>query len=288
MISIIISSYQPEYFAALEKSIAETVGVPYEIIKIDNPAVMSICEAYKKGAAKAKFNHYLFLHEDVIFHTKNWGANLLHHLSINKTGVIGIAGGSYVPKSPSGWSTLRPYNHLSILQNDKSKKNISHYKMEGSKNKVFGVDGVFLAVSKATYLTNPFNEKMKGFHGYDLDFSLRISKTLNNYVVGDILLEHFSHGNPDQKWFENNIQIRKNLGHQFNDKKDAIIETELFKTFLRTYLVYYGFTLKNIFKSLRFYPHEYIKFSDHLSLLKHIYAYYKFRREYLGKYGKSN
>lgn len=73
IISIIISSYQPNYFLALEKNIAETIGIPYEIIKIDNPNTMGICEAYNKGASKAQFENLLFIYEDILFQTKYWG-----------------------------------------------------------------------------------------------------------------------------------------------------------------------------------------------------------------------
>ena len=103
MISIIISSYQDKFYSALEKNIAETIGIPYEIIKIVNPNLMGICEAYNKGASMAKYNYLLFLHEDVIFHTKEWGQKLVSHLEKENVGVIGIAGSNYVPRFPIGW-----------------------------------------------------------------------------------------------------------------------------------------------------------------------------------------
>lgn len=62
MLSIIISSYQPQFYSALEKNIAETIGIPYEIIKIDNPNLMGICEAYNKGASLSKYDYLLFVH----------------------------------------------------------------------------------------------------------------------------------------------------------------------------------------------------------------------------------
>ena len=288
MISIIISSYRPEQYAALKKNIAATCGCIYELIKVDNPNLMGICEAYNKGATMAKFDHYLFLHEDILFHDKYWGVKLLNHLSCPNTGVIGVAGGSYVPKAPCGWATISPYNHLSLIQNDSIGKNQVHYKLDVSKKNVLGIDGAFLAVSKQTYLNHPFNEKVQGFHGYDLDFSLRIAKNKKNYVVSDILLEHFSHGNPDIKWLESNIQIRSELGNNFNKKKDSSAETELFKSFLRTYLLNYGFSIGNILKTLRFYPIKSIKLKDHLVILKHMYTYLKFKKEYIKKYSITN
>ena len=58
MISIVISSYQPHFFAALEKNIVETIGVTYEIVQIYNPGTMGICEAYNKGANIIVSTHY--------------------------------------------------------------------------------------------------------------------------------------------------------------------------------------------------------------------------------------
>lgn len=43
MVSIIISSYQEKFYSALEINIAKTIGIPYEIIKIDNLNLMGIC-----------------------------------------------------------------------------------------------------------------------------------------------------------------------------------------------------------------------------------------------------
>ena len=59
MLSIIISSYQDKFYSALEQNIAETIGIPHEIIKIDNPNLMGICEAYNKGALLSKYDYHL-------------------------------------------------------------------------------------------------------------------------------------------------------------------------------------------------------------------------------------
>ena len=121
MLSIRISSYQPQFYSALEKNIAETIGIPYEIIKIDNPNLMGICEAYNKGASLSKYDYLLFVHEDVIFHTKEWGQKLINHLKLENVGVIGVAGSNYVPIAPIGWYLPdNSYNFLNYIQNDKN------------------------------------------------------------------------------------------------------------------------------------------------------------------------
>ena len=106
MISIIISSFNKEYFEKLENNINITIGqIDYELIKIDNQGIMGICEAYNIGGSKAKFPYLIFCHEDIIFHTINWGEYLLKIFnSVIKIGLLGVLGGKYKPAYNSGWS----------------------------------------------------------------------------------------------------------------------------------------------------------------------------------------
>src|SRR6478609_8828248 len=98
MISIVICSVQESYFVSLEINIHETIGeIDYEIIKIGNVVEkLSIAQAYNQGIEKSKFEFLLFIHEDIIFHTSNWGEILLSIFRANsKIGLIGIAGTKY-------------------------------------------------------------------------------------------------------------------------------------------------------------------------------------------------
>lgn len=281
MLSIIISSYQPKYFSALEKNIAETIGVPYEIIKIDNPGIMGICEAYNKGANKATYNYLLFLHEDVLFHTKNWGKNLQKHLQNKETGIIGLAGSFYVPETPSGWHVGdSKYNFMYILQNNKQKNN-PHLldTIANKKQKVFAIDGVFLAMRKEVYQQFFFDKNLKGFHAYDTDISLRIAKNFENYIIPDILLEHFSEGSADRDWFEANIIVRKKIGSEFPQNYDAELEYKTFVHFLETYFKYHKIERKSITETFRFLPKRISNIAK-FQILKKYYNYIKFRKKY--------
>ena len=222
MLSIIISSYQPDYFTALEKNIAETCGVPYEIVKVDNPGLMGICEAYNKGAEKARFENLLFLHEDVKFHSKNWGATILDYYKIKNLGVLGLAG--------SIRKFQLPYGHYSCLKNE-NYRNVYHslsdpyIVINNSKPKLKVVDGVFLGMKKEVWKSLRFNEKIKGYHLYDIDISLRASENYDNYLVEDILFEHFSKGNFGDEWVKASVRFNRLKGYQYNvisrrEKKD--------------------------------------------------------------------
>lgn len=288
MLSIIISSYQPEFYNALEKNISETCGIAYEIIKIDNPGTMSITAAYNKGVLKAQFPYLLFLHEDLIFHTKDWGRKLIAHLQNPKTGIVGIAGSSYIPTAPSGWHIPSDYhNHVHIIQNIKDKSNpapLSTFKNGDVTKNAIAIDGVFMAINKANIPSPIFNENVKGFHGYDLDFSLQTAKKYQNYIVSDILLEHFSRGKPDQTLFENNIQIRAAHGNNFNVKNESDIERKAFIAFVEQHNLFKGISIQNLMRTLRFFPVGKIKLKDYFIIFRHYYNYLKFKKNYTEKY----
>lgn len=280
MLSIIISSYQPEFYNELEKNIAETCGIQYEIIKIDNPNLMGICEAYNKGAAKAQYDYLLFLHEDVIFHTKNWGEKLIKHLELTNTGIIGIAGSNYVPVSPSSWHVAdNNCNFSNYIQNNKEKSNARIVITLEKTVPAFAIDGVFLAVTKTVYHEFLFDENIKGFHGYDLDFTLRVATKYENFIIHDILLEHFSEGNPDENWLKANIYIRKKLGAGFNHPKNTETEVKMFLGFLYTYFGFFKVNFKNLIFSLQFFPLRHITLKGFFVILKKYYAYIRHSKE---------
>lgn len=287
MISIVISSYQPKYFTALEKNIAETVGVPYEIIKIQNPGLMGIAEAYNKGAKKARFGNLLFLHEDVLFHTQNWGEKLIKHLEDPETGVVGVAGSDYVPTAPCGWY-INGRSFLHLIQNNKSQNHPQHINNTSqNKHRAYALDGVFLAVQKSKFNNFRFDEKIGGFHAYDIDLSLRFAKKYENSVIGDILIEHFSEGSPDKNFTEGNILVRKKWGSLFQTMYSRKIEMDCFEGFLNSYFRYFGINLVNVFKTIRFIPWGRIMRSDYIRLAKSYYRYFKYRKYYEKKFSES-
>ncbi|KQT22977.1 hypothetical protein ASG22_14540 [Chryseobacterium sp. Leaf405] len=278
MLSIIISSYQPSYYDQLVKNISDTIGsgFQYEIIQIWNPNLMSITKAYNLGASKAQYENFLFLHEDLIFHTHEWGEKLISHLEKFNVGIIGVSGSSYVPIAPSSWTVSEEYQQTNILESTKENPiQIHTCTMQNTMNKVYGVDGVFLALKKENYLNYKFNEELKGFHGYDLDISLRVSKTLQNYTIDDILIEHFSMGNLNKIWFDTNISIRERLGASFH-KKNPETEKKAFLSFVSRYFQHYPINRKSILFTLKFYPFKYLNIKGHYLILIKYFNYIRY------------
>ncbi|SFI24316.1 glycosyltransferase [Halpernia frigidisoli] len=242
MISIIISTYQPAFFQDLEQNIDKTCGVPYEIINIENPGLMSVCETYNKGAKLAKFENYLFLHEDVLFLENNWGEKLINILNLPNCGVVGVAGGDYYGYVPASWWS-EGYKKMNIIQADKNSgkdhfNDHFNFKKDSVLEEVKALDGVFLACKKEVYDATRFDEKIEGFHGYDLIFSLKASAKFQNYVTGEVLLKHFSKGSLSKEWLQNILKVRSIIGFNKNQKIDQNVELQNFYKLLAMMKLY--------------------------------------------------
>jgi hypothetical protein len=217
MISIIICSANNENLLRVQSGIAETIGVPYELIVLHNEdGKYGICTAYNIGGARAKFPILCFMHEDVRFETLNWGNKVLQHFQDPQTGLIGVAGGDAKSLIPSHWSSKMISNEVHIIQHYRREPNATRHiritgdRMSSNKVKVIAVDGVWMCTRKEVFETFMFDEKnFNGFHGYDIDFSLQVGNQFGVYVVFDILLHHFSEGSADINWLKSALKVSK-------------------------------------------------------------------------------
>lgn len=217
MLSVIICSVNTSALEKVKENITATAGVKHEIIAIDNSAgAYGICAAYNKGAAMASYPFLCFVHEDVAFETNNWGNIVIELLSQKETGLLGIAGGDTISTVPSTWSVSFYSNEINIIQQYKRKdKKAEHVfktneAIPGKTKKVIAIDGVFMCTRKEIFEELCFDEKtFPGFHGYDIDFSMQVGRKYELVVTSDILVRHFSEGNPDKKWMDTILTFRK-------------------------------------------------------------------------------
>lgn len=215
MLSIIVCSRNKTLSTEFARNIKNTIGVDYEIVHIDNSENnYSIFSAYNLGISKSKYQYLCLVHEDVLFHTSDWGKKVISHLQDKKTGIIGVAGGDLVTRIPASWANMISPGHNIILTDNARKKPTKiillpkNYNL--SKRSSITLDGLFLCMRQD--LTNEihFDENLKGFHGYDYDISLQsVMAGYTNYVIYDIKLEHFSGGKTSILYFKNLISIFK-------------------------------------------------------------------------------
>lgn len=219
MFSIIICSRNADALAAVSQNVRYSIGVPHEIIAIDNSARRyGICEAYNVGAAQAKYDCLCFMHEDIRIHTNQWGNTIADILHDPDVGVLGVAGGAYQPKAPAGWAS-GVYNAVNVIHHVKEKQGETEHSYMNPWGKelmrVATLDGLWLSCRKAVWEEFKFDaQAFPGFHFYDVDFCTRAAAKYTNYVTFGVLVEHFSQGTFDKVWMQNALQfykIRKNV-----------------------------------------------------------------------------
>jgi len=212
MISLIICSRASGISTDLKQNIQYTIGVDYELIIIDNSKNRySIFEAYNEGVKRSMYPYLCFMHEDILFHTIDWGKKVIEHFENKDVGLIGVVGGHFLPDVAT-WaftavdSGIIIQGDRNLLKNDNySGQKLIHdkYRKEGeSRIQVVAVDGLWLCFPKLIFNEISFdNQTYTGFHGYDLDISMQVNVAgYNVYAIFNIIIEHFSWGGFDSNY----------------------------------------------------------------------------------------
>lgn len=226
MISIIICSNNQDLFQKVARNISKTIGIVYEIIRIDNKDnKYSICQAYNIGIEKSSYNFLCFCHEDILIKTEGWGSKVISHLTDKEIGMIGLVGNNIQSSLPGPmWTQVsmnkvymnyyqRYYFDGNVGSDDSS---IHNYTVEhrcynpGNElsHRVEVIDGFWFCVAKESLRDIKFDTlNFSGFHYYDIDISLQIGIFKKNYVVFDIDVEHFSNGSLSFSWIQDSIKL---------------------------------------------------------------------------------
>jgi hypothetical protein len=205
MISVIVCSRSTKLFTVFEKSLASSIGVVFEVIRIDNEGNQySINEADNIGVRRSEYEHLCFCHEDVVCKTKNWGLKVLDHLLYPAIGLIGIAGSDTFSNVPNGWRIQSKSNTL-VVKMEQGLDNITNWfrefaffndidlskstytvcksVSETEKTSVVVMDGFWLCCRKRIFQDIEFDENLlTRFHGYDIDICLSNFQQYDNFV----------------------------------------------------------------------------------------------------------
>jgi glycosyltransferase involved in cell wall biosynthesis len=213
MISVIICSRTNIISDDLSENIKSTIGCPHELVVIDNSdGKHSIFEAYNLGVDKSSGDYLCFIHDDVLFHTKGWGAAVLDVFEKNKLlGLMGVAGAKSKTKMPSAWWNCPEEDKVLYLKQHLRNGSIEEWEKGFSNNnmeEVVAIDGVFMIARRDKRFS--FNESFEGFHGYDLNISFEYIKLGYQITVSNlILMEHFSLGTLDKSWYSSTFELHE-------------------------------------------------------------------------------
>ena len=222
MISVIYSTKENKdsHIEHIKKTSGIHKGI--EVIQYINNGEYSLTEIYNKALKETTNNIVVFCHDDIIFNTKNWGTKLLRVMKKNpEFGIVGIAGSREVPVSGQWWENPS-HMYGQVYHKHEGKRWLSKYsdKKIGFIDNTVIVDGLFFVVDKEKIKCD-FDEKVKGFHFYEIDFCFR------NYLEGvkigvtsDIDVTHLSIGQTNEKWEEN----RKIFAEKYKDNLPAKVK----------------------------------------------------------------
>jgi hypothetical protein len=224
-----------ELYTRFKYFVEQTIGsIVYEIIYIDNNLLnLSICQAYNLGGQKARYDILLFVHEDVEFITQNWGNILIQNFDSTNYSLLGLAGSTVKTRTISSWwqptyKDVEPkrVNHIERKGKNDVKTNINP--LNETISEVITIDGVFMAVTKTVWNTTKFNSFLSGFHIYDLEYSLQVSKIGKVGVLFNIDILHLSMGRPNKQYYENQLIVHKEYSHYLPIATKNISRSQLF------------------------------------------------------------
>ena len=238
-ITILISTRKSkEELQPFIKNIELTINAPYHIMIFNNQGTHSLSYLYsyflEKENNENKENKeksiYVFCHDDIEFVTVNWGRKLLDLFNNHQEyGIIGLAGTKVYDGTKPWWNYESKYKVGKVIHrvNGKGMWMTSMSDKPNQDNndieEVVAIDGLFIALD-ADKISQTFDKEIKGFHFYDIDFSLnnfkdkkcKIGVTTNFRVV------HQSIGNINDAWVRNQSQVNEKYKDYYPFHVDGI------------------------------------------------------------------
>ena len=188
----------------------KTCGVPNpQIIPIENEGKYSLPEAYNMILEQATNDIVVLCHDDIYFDSKNWGSKILKHFKRSpEYGILGLAGSTQLPESAKCWEDFSKMKGIVNHEHEGKKWESKYSASLGNQiEDVVLVDGLFIVLNKKN-IKQTFNEEIKGFHFYDVDFSFRnFNEDVKIGIIYDVRVTHKSIGQTNDEWEQNRIKF---------------------------------------------------------------------------------
>ena len=198
-LSVVTCSNDDAQFAAMAASYDRALSDwPHDILRIAD--ARSLAEGYTRGVAAATGEIVIFSHDDVEILAADFGHRLLRRLA--ECDVVGIAGATRATGPAwlfAGW----PFLHGAVIYPDDAGYRVTAYsRTVPIAHGMRVIDGVFLAMRREVALRVGWDaETCDGFHGYDVDFTLRAAQAgMRLAVASDLSVVHRSYGSFDDRW----------------------------------------------------------------------------------------
>ena len=221
MISCIVCSRRPDISNRLKENIAQTIGVEYELIIIDNSLNRyTIFGAYNEGVRRAKGDILCFMHEDVLFHSNKWGELVENTFLDESVGVVGVLGTQFLPKTLCAWWWSGcTVGHVLQSRGKRLGRNdtyINGNPIEQNEDAVI-VDGLWYCMRKRLFDEISYDAMTyNGFHAYDHDICMQVLSIRKRVIVSsNIVIEHASEGEVGDEFLNQMQLFYKKWEHHF-------------------------------------------------------------------------
>ncbi|HKW80382.1 MAG TPA: glycosyltransferase [Casimicrobiaceae bacterium] len=199
-VSVIVCSIDDDKFRRVSSLYRRLLsGVDHQLIGIHD--ARSLAEAYNRALRQARGEVLIFSHDDIDILAADFAARLA--AALDRFDLVGVAGATHAAGPAWSWAG-HPHVHGWVTHRrqaaDGWRVSISSpWPLVGG---VHSLDGVFLGGWRRAFESVSFDAvTFDGFHGYDVDFSLRAARSgWRLGVCGELLLVHESEGRYDAEW----------------------------------------------------------------------------------------
>ena len=190
-----------------------------EVIEKINTGNKSLSQTYNEILSESKNNIVILCHDDIYFDSKKWGEKILKQFQKTNYGILGVAGTTLLPESGQWWEDPSKMVGIVNHENDGKKWESRYSEDIGIKiQKTVIVDGLFIGVDK-TRIKKTFDENVKGFHFYDVNFCFNnFLEKVEVGVVFNVRITHKSIGQTNEQWNENRKLFSENFKNNLPSK----------------------------------------------------------------------
>lgn len=171
------------------------------VIEKVNNGSKSLSEVYNEIINESTTDIVVLCHDDIYFDSKRWAEKITKHFEKSSYGILGVAGSTYMPKSGQWWEDQSKM--IGIVNHEANNKKWESKYSEDIGNEIKDVvivDGLFIALKKDRIKAN-FDETVKGFHMYDINFCFQnFLKEVKIGVVFNVRVTHKSIGQVNEQW----------------------------------------------------------------------------------------
>lgn len=200
------------------QQIKDTCGCHTHVYFLINPDGVGLTKIYKSFLQRKLDNDIIvFIHDDIEFLKKNWGAEIIRLFQKHKDyGIIGVAGSAQFDENGAWWQYEKKYGQVLHKTDKGTWLTCFSPLLKDDLEEVCVIDGLFMAVHKKR-ISKSFDDTIEGFNMYDVDFCL------DNYLDGkakigvttNIRIAHHSIGELSENWYTNRDKINEKYGKYF-------------------------------------------------------------------------